>query len=194
MTTNYKKFFNWKTILFVAFILFGTVSLVSRIYDGFQQESLLENMNENLSGNWNVFTSAANHFQVSFPDKVEEIGSGDTTQYVSKDSLGNLFIAQRFIPDTETTRGQSSKDMLRTAIKVLVMKDNVKLDDTTYSEYLGETVAVDFSGQVSSRPFKGKIILENNSFYYLYSILKSKSQENLANYDKFIKSFQLTNG
>jgi len=77
------------------------------------------------------------------------------------------------------------------------MKHNIKLDETTYTEYLRETVAVDFSGQITNqpsadRPFKGKIILDNNSFYYIYSILKTNNQKNLENYEKFVRSFQIT--
>jgi len=146
---------------------------------------------------WRVFSLAANHFKVSFPNEVKKVGSGATVQYISKNSIGNLYAAQRFVPEIETIRGQSSKDMLRTAIKVLVMKHNIKLDETTYTEYLRETVAVDFSGQITNqpsadRPFKGKIILDNNSFYYIYSILKTNNQKNLENYEKFVRSFQIT--
>jgi len=177
MNTKRNKLFEWRTIFFAVFILFGAASLMSKAYNRFHH--------------WKVFASTANHFEVSFPNQVEKVSNGDTVQYVGKDSLGNPYIVQRFVPDAEMVRDQSSKDMLRTAIKVLVMKDNVKLDNTTYTEYLGETVAVDFSGQVGGRFLKGKIILDKNSFYHLYGLLKTVDQTSLANYDQFIKSFRL---
>ena len=181
MNTKHNKLFEWRTILFSVFILFGAASFMSKAYNRFHH--------------WKVFASTANHFEVSFPNQAEEISDGDTVRYVGKDSLGNLYVVQRFVPDAEMIKGQSSKNMLRTTIKVLVMKDNVKLDNTTYTEYLGETVAVDFSGrfssQVGSRFLKGKIILDRNSFYYLVSFLKIVDQKSLANYDQFIKSFRL---
>lgn len=141
------------------------------------------------------FNSAKDNFCVWFPGVVNEINDNGTTKYISEDEYKNSYLIQKFIFTKKEMDEQDSKEKLQTIIKAIAMKGAVKLDKTTYYEYLEETVSVDFSGEITDKSsnkdlFKGKIILDSDSFYYISAIIKTKY--NLENYERFIKSFRLT--
>jgi hypothetical protein len=141
---------------------------------------------------WCTFTEPSSIYQIDFPSIPQTI-TQENPIYVGKDRLGNLFAIQKFVPPPEYSENQTSKEKLSTAIKILILKDNVKLDETNYLIYEKEFVAVDFKGQLTEKDkvFWGRIILEGNSMFYLYSVLSDRSDASVRNYNRFINSFQM---
>jgi hypothetical protein len=189
------KKLNIKSIFTYTFIIIGVFALFNRLYTALLSSTNGVHMTTTSiqPDNWNVYTSTIDHFEASFPSKVQQVNSEDDSslQYVSKDSNGSLYAIQPFVPEKELIAGKSSKEILQIALKTLVMKPDVKVIDTTYSEYQGEIVSVDFDGRMSGLTFKGKMILEGSTIYYLYFISKSSDGAINGNYEKFIKSFRL---
>lgn len=140
---------------------------------------------------WRIFNSPSKTYIVEFPSVPQKIQG----TYVCKDAIGNLFAVQEFTPPAELTKNQSSKEILKTTMKTLVLKKIVLLSETVYSEYKSDYVAVDFTGKITTnnRPFKGKIILEGKKVYYMYAVLSDESTASIKNYSRFIYSFKLTN-
>lgn len=142
---------------------------------------------------WRIFNSPSKTYIVELPSVAENIQG--TSIYACKDTIGNLFCVQEFTPPEDLIKKQSSKEILRTAIKVLVLKKNVLLSETIYSKYMGAYVSVDFTGKITTlnRPLRGKLILEDKKLYYMYAILYDESMTSINNYKRFIHSFKLIN-
>jgi len=141
---------------------------------------------------WRLFNSPSNTYTIEFPSIPQNIQG--TSIYVSKDVIGNLFAVQEFRPPEDITKDQSSKEILKTTIKALALKQNVFLSETIYSEYKNDWVAVDFTGKISANKisaFKGKAILEGEKIYYMYAVLSDDSTASLKNYSRFIHSFRI---
>ena len=136
-----------------------------------------------------TYHSLADKFTVSPHGPITEV-AGETTQYLSKDALGNLYCVQRIPVDPPLT--QDSKEALRTAIKALILND-VIINEMTYSEYQGQTVAVDFNGMATraNRLIRGKIIYDNGFLYHITSLLISDSPDNVRGFEIFPQFFRL---
>ena len=142
---------------------------------------------------WRTFSSPNKTYIIEFPSVPQRIE--ETSIYAGKDTIGNLFAVQEFIPPEDIIKNQSSEEILKTTVKIFVLKKNVVLDETIYSNYKGDYVSVDFTGKITTnnRSFKGKVILEGKKAYCMYAVLYDESVASIKNYDRFISSFRLIN-
>lgn len=144
--------------------------------------------------NWITYTAKDGTYEVRFPREptvVDEFIVG------SRDNEDNNFVVSISPIPTDINQSQTSKQMLETVIKALVLKKNVKLTETTYMVIKEEAVAADFEGFITAekmfsgeRVYKGRILLENKKFFILHTILIDRSKLSIEAYRRFIDFFQ----